>query len=322
MLLVGLAGCGYVGPVLPPSPMLPQAVTDLTAVERGDQIVIRFSTPVRTTDNLGITEFSSIDLRLGVAGTPFDYDRWAATAARYDVEEPAGTDPDNPLSAVISKTIPARDWVGKRVAVAVRTAVRKNDHYSAWSNRVVLEVIPELAPPVVNTESTAKGVYLTWPSGGADVEYRIYRKSGSENAPLLLGTSKAAEFLDTSSQYETPYEYTVVAFKGSAESLSSQPVPITTVDKFAPSVPSGVTVLPAPNSIEVSWQRSPESDLKGYMVYRSVNDGPYQAMGGMLLVPAFSDRSAEHGKVYRYEISAIDQHNNESARSGPVQVNY
>jgi hypothetical protein len=42
----------------------------------------------------------------------------------------------------------------------------------------------------------------------------------------------------------------------------------------------------------------------------------------MLSVPAFSDRSAEHGKVYRYEISAIDQHNNESARSGPVQVNY
>jgi hypothetical protein len=40
----------------------------------------------------------------------------------------------------------------------------------------------------------------------------------------------------------------------------------------------------------------------------------------MLTVPTFSDHQVEHGKTYRYEISAIDQKNNESAKSAAAQV--
>ncbi len=80
-----LSGCGYVGPIMPPSPELPNAVIDLHAVERGDRIVITFSTPPRTTDNLAIKQFSDIDLRVGPAITPWDFERWsgAATAVSF-----------------------------------------------------------------------------------------------------------------------------------------------------------------------------------------------------------------------------------------------
>ncbi len=323
LLTLGLStGCGYVGPVLPPSPLLPQAVTDLTVVERGDQLVIAFSTPARTTDNLPVREFSEIDLRMGPYQTPFEFAQWAASATPYEVAAPVPGDPQDPVAFQISKSVPVHDLIGKHLAVAVRTAVRKNDHYSAWSNRVVLDVISPLAPPVVTPLSTPKGVLLTWPSSEAGLEYRIYRKSGTDTASVQLGTSKTADFLDTTSQYDTPYDYTVVAAKGLAESLPSRSVAITTQDKFAPSVPASLTALPAPNSIEVSWQRSPESDLKGYFVHRSVNGSPYQGLGGLLTVPAFSDHSVEHGKTYRYQVSAVDQKNNESAPSTPVEVTY
>ncbi len=322
ILFLGLAGCGYVGPVLPPSPQLPLAVTDLVAVERGDQIVIDFSTPSRTSDNLAVKRFSEIDLRIGSAAIPFDFDRWAAGAKRYPVAPPPEADPDNPVAVSISKKIPATEWVGKRVAVAVRTAIRRKDHYSAWSNRVVLEVVPPLAPPQVKAKSTAKGVLLTWDAVPNSSDYRIFRKTGSDNAPLQLGSAKEPSYLDTNSQYETPYTYTVVAVHGLAESLPSRPAPITTTDIFPPSVPSGVAALAAPNSIELSWQRSPEADLKGYYVYRSVNDGPYQGVGGLLTLPAYSDHQVEHGKTYRYQVSAVDQKNNASDRSAPVQVSY
>ncbi|MDQ2841399.1 MAG: hypothetical protein M3Y72_10255 [Acidobacteriota bacterium] len=322
IIFLCLAGCGYVGPVLPPSPELPQAVTDLVVVERGDQLLISFNTPPRTTDNIPVETLSKIDLRIGLTVTPFDFNRWAASATPYELEPPAPSDPENPVSVSLSKTVAIADWVGKRVAIAVRTAVKKNDHYSSWSNRVVLDVIPALSPPVVKAQSTAKGVLLTWPSEGGALGYRIYRKGAAEATAVELGTSNTHDFLDSTSQYETPYQYTVVAARGLSESLPSEPAAITTTDIFPPSVPSSITALAGPSAIEVSWQRSTEPDLKGYFVYRSVNSAPFEAVGGLLTVPAYSDRNVEHGKIYRYQVSAVDQKNNASERSVTAEVSY
>ncbi len=321
-LAVSLAGCGYVGPVLPPSPELPQAVVNLVARERGEQLVITFSTPNQTTDNLAVVQLSHLDLRIGTYAPPFDFGRWAGGATAYELTPPAATERDNPLPSQVTKTLAAKDWVGKRVAIAVRTSMKKNDHYSAWSNRVVVDVAPPLAPPVVRVKSTAQGVAVTWNAVEGAAEYQVFRQAKGDNAPSLVGTSKSAEYVDTSSQYETPYTYTVVATQGSAESLASLTAPITTSDTYAPSVPTGLTALAAPNSIEVSWQRSPESDLKGYLLYRSVNGGPPVQVGDLLSVPTFSDRAVEHGKTYRYAVSATDQKGNTSEKSGPADVVY
>ena len=321
-LFVGCVGCGYVGPVLPPSPMLPTAVTDLTVIERGDQIIISFTTPPRTTDNIPVEQFSEIDLRIGVASVPFDFERWAAAAKGYELEPPDAGDPQNPIAVPMSKTVQAREWIGKRIAVAVRTSVKKKDHFSSWSNRVVLNVIPALKPPEVKADSTAKGVLLTWSAAQADLTYRIYRKTATDSAASQLGTSNTPSYVDATSQYDTPYEYTVIAAQGLAESLPSKPEPITTKDIFPPSIPSAVTALAGPNSIELSWGRSPEADLKGYLVYRSVGSGPSERVGDLQPVPIFSDRGVQHGKTYRYQVSAVDQKNNSSDKSAPVSVIY
>jgi fibronectin type 3 domain-containing protein len=317
-----LSGCGYVGPVLPPSPQLPTAVTDLHAIERGDQIVITFSTPIRTTDSLSIKRFTEIDLRIGATHTPFDFNQWAAGAQQYSLTPPPPNDRDNPQAVPMTKSIPASDWIGKHVVIAVRTAVRKTDHYSSWSNRAILNVIKPLEPPVVKAEATAQGVLVSWEKQVSGAQYTVYRQGPGEPQPVQIGTSDHPDYLDKTAQYDTQYTYTAIATKGSAESLTSNACEITPVDKFAPSVPASITALAGPDSIEVSWQRSPESDLKGYYVYRSVNGGPFERQGGLVSVPTFSDRHVEHGKTYRYEVSAVDQKNNESGKSAAAQTTF
>jgi hypothetical protein len=322
LLAFTLTSCGYVGPVLPPSPELPQAVTDLSVIERGDRLFIAFTTPARTTDSLPVEHFSQVDLRLGTYQTPFDFNAWAAAATAYQLPPPPAADPSNPLAISMNQQIPVADWVGKRVAIAVRTAVKKKDHFSAWSNRAVINVVAPIPPPVIHVTSTAKGVLVSWqPSPGA-TDYRVSRKAAADNAPVQLGVSQTNNYLDEGSQYDTPYVYTVVAAHDLAESLPSRPESITATDTFAPSVPSGMTALAGPNSIEVSWQRSPESDLKGYFIYRSVDNGPFEKIGDLLTVPTFSDRNVQHGKTYRYQVSATDQKNNTSERSTPAEVSY
>ena len=83
-----------------------------------------------------------------------------------------------------------------------------------------------------------------------------------------------------------------------------------------------MTALAGPGSIEISWQRSPEKDLKGYYLYRSVNGSSFQRVNGPLTLPTYSDRDVEHGKTYRYAVSAFDQKGNESEKSAPAEVSF
>lgn len=317
-----LAGCGYVGPVLPPSPELPQQVADLAVIERGDQILITFTAPLRTTDNLVIKRFSEIDLRIGPAATPFDFDRWATTAKSYPPELPEPNDPVDPQPISLSQTIPAATWQGQHIAVAVRTAVKKRDHYSAWSNRVVLDVVASLVPPVASVSAVPQGVRIEWQPSGANLRYRVSRQGPADKEPLELGIVDQTSFIDSTAQYDTSYRYSVVALHGAAQSLPSPMIEITPVDKFPPSIPAALTALSGPASVELSWQRSSDSDIQGYYVYRAQDAGPFERQGGLISLPTYSDRRVEHGKTYHYQVSAMDKKNNESAKSPPVDIHF
>jgi fibronectin type 3 domain-containing protein len=294
----------------------------VAAVERGDQIVITFTTPPRTTDNLAIKRFSEIELRTGPAITPFDFGRWSAAAKQYLLPLPPRNDPDDPKPFPVTESIPVSEWQGQRVAIAVRTAVKKEGHYSSWSNVVRLSVVPPLPPPTIEAKATAEGIKLVLPEPSAGIQYRIFRQGPNDKAPLEIGTTRKSEYVDTTSQYDTPYKYTAIAMKGAAESLPSKPFPETAIDIFAPKVPASITALAAANSVEVSWARSPDADLKGYYVYRSVNGGPFERQGNLVILPTYSDHNVEHGKTYRYAVSAVDQKNNESDKSAVAEVAY
>jgi len=317
-----LVACGYVGPVVPPSPELPVAITNLTAIERGDEIVIQFSTPPRTTDNLPIRRFSDIDLRIGPSVSPFDFDRWTASAKQIPVPEPAPNNDDDPVPHPITETIPVANWQGQRVDILVRTAGKKSGHLSQWSNRVTLDVIAPLLPPEVKQEATAQGYRLTWQVERPGLHYQVSRQAPGDKTPVAIGTADKGEYLDSTTQWDTRYVYTVIAQAELAESLPSKPVEVNDADTFAPSVPASITALAGPDTIEISWSRSPEPDLKGYFLYRSLNGTDWEKQADLLTLPTYSDRKVEHGKTYRYSVSAIDQNNNESARSAIAEVTF
>jgi len=317
--LLAILSCGYRGPIAPPSPELPNPVTDLAVVERGDRLVVTFTTPIRTTDSLAIKRFSEIDLRIGAAANPFDFDRWAASAQQFRLNPPPPNDPDDPKPRPMKDSVPVSGWQGQRIAVAVRTAIKKSDHYSQWSNVGRIEIVPPLQPPDVKWEASKEGYKLTWAEERPGVHYDVFRQGPNEKTPAAqIGTAEKPEYVDTTSQWDTPYTYTVIAKQGGAESLASEPIRVIHADTFPPRVPAGVTVLATPESIDVSWERSPEADLKGYYVYRSVDAGPLVKQADLVNLPAYSDHNVEHGKTYRYAISAVDQKGNESEKSAPA----
>ena len=160
---------------------------------------------------------------------------------------------------------------------------------------------------------------LTWDAAQV-VQYRIVRQGPGPGAPIDIATADASPFVDESSQWDTRYSYTVVAQKGSAESLPSKPVAITHANTFPPATPESLAALSGPESIELSWSRNVEPDLKGYFVYRSVIGGAFERVGDLTNVPTYSDRQAEHGKTYRYSVTAVSQNGYESEKSPAREV--
>jgi hypothetical protein len=309
------AGCGYVGPVQPPSPEIPTVITDLALVERGDKIIATFNTPPRTLDSVAITKFSHIDLRVGPEDQPPDADK------SIEIEPPPPSDKEDPQPKPIAYSMDVTDYAGQRIAVFVRTAMKKNGHFSGWSNKALLEVIPPLEKPVVHVEGSGSGIVLTWGVTAA-TQYRVQRQGPSDKQPVEIASVNEDRYVDVSAGYDTEYHYIVTGKKNNAESAPSEPIPANFPDTYAPAVPAGLTAQIGPDSIDLAWQRDTESDLQGYYLFRSVDNGPFQRLGDLVTLPTYTDHAVEHGKSYSYKISAIDKKGNESAESGPAEVQF
>ncbi len=288
VLSILLTDCGYVGDPLPPALNIPGKVTDLRAVQRGAKIIIDFTIPVRTTEGLLIKRLGPPDLQIG--GKP--------------VEAP----PDKGHIEV-----PAKDWIGQDAVVQVRTNNARG-RFSDWSNAVTLSVVPGLEPPSdLVAKSDPQGVRIAW--AGAGDKWRVLRLGDAKTVEV-----DRAEFLDIGAAFGKEHRYQVVALLKAAESEPSAIVSITPKDEFPPAAPAALTALAGLDSVELSWDRNTEEDLKGYRIYRAEDSGPFAAIATLVEEPAYSDKSVISGKKYRYAVSAIDQTGNESAKSAPIEV--
>jgi hypothetical protein len=281
-----LAGCGYVGDPLPPALNIPVAVTDLRVVQRGDKLVLDFTAPELTTDEIVLTNITALSVLIGE-------DRAIATPPK----------PGTPAHV----EIPVRQWVGREAPVRVVLAGPKGQE-SVESNSVMLRILEPVGTPTnIQAEPHPEGIRVSWTATAPT--FRVTRDPAAE------ATVDKPEFVDRAVEMDKEYKYTVTAVSGTAESVPAAPVSVTARDRFAPSVPANINAVAGVNSIELTWERNTEADMKSYRVYRDD-----VVIGQDVEAPAFSDKQTMAGQRYRYAVSAIDQRGNESAKSAAVEI--
>lgn len=313
------AGCGAPADPLPPSLNIPEAVPDLRAQQVGGRLLVRFTLPPLTTDGVALARFRRVELRAGPPPADgFDTERWAAQAR----EIPVPADGPGPVELAFAVS----DWVGRELILGVRAWSPKG-RPAAWSNLVAVQIVPALPRPAdLHAEATAAGVRLNWQAEPSreGMRFRIFRRGPGQASPEVVGETAQPPFLDASAAFEQTWHYAVQAFLsvGEQEALSepSQTVSITPEDRFPPAPPSGLQASPGLGAIELLWDAGPEPDLAGYRVWRAVNGEKLAPLTAIITLPAYSDRSVESGRKYRYAVSAVDARGNESAFSSPVEV--
>jgi hypothetical protein len=304
-----LGGCGVVGDVLPPTLNLPSHATDVTVQEHGDKIGISFKMPTTTTEGQLIRRPPEIDLRIGPAPENLnDVGRWAAHAKRVPATDPHAD-------------VPAGQWVNQKVAVGVRL-LNDRGKDAGWSPLVVVTVVPPVATPAnVEAKSQPAGVHLQWKSTAA--KFRVFRHQQAGPGFEQVATPEKPEY-DDAVDFGKEYQYYVQALApagdGTAQSDDSATVKITPKDEFPPAAPTGLQYILGGKTIELTWRRNTEGDLKGYRVYRAFENNPFERIGDTQDSTSYSDKNIEPGKHYRYAVTAIDLAGNESEKSGAVMV--
>jgi hypothetical protein len=304
------AACGYVGDPLPPALHIPEPVKDLRVVQRGSDLVIEFTTPQFTMENLPL-KIAAIDLR---AGAHIEA-QWEATAVPIGVPSDA--------SGAVQAVVPASEWTGKTMEFRVRTQSDRG-RLSEWSNAVIFEVQAPLQSPIVTSESVSEGACLRWREDPSATGYRVFRRTASGEEFVPVADTETAEYLDADIVFGRSYDYAVrtIRRQGEQESQSamSPTVRVDRKDVFGPSAPAGVVAVAGAGSVELAWNSSPEPDLKSFRIYRSEGDRAPVIAGEVVGSTSYTDRGVHAGKTYSYAISAVDQLGNEGPRSAPFSI--
>jgi hypothetical protein len=354
-----LCGCGAPGEPIPPSPPVPVAIKDLDARQAGDGVQLSFTLPSSSISGEKLKTPPAVEILRGAVkpdGTAdarslrVVYTIPGALVENYRADGRVSF--TDPIAAEETKTHP-----GGAVAYAVRTRASQK-RASADSNVVSMRVFPVPAPiAAVEARVTESAVELTWgmsvvtaagETASAITGYRIYRAeihpvapgSSPQDTPqgkpelhaVLLGSSETNGYRDTSAVFDHTYLYvvrSVIQAEGhELESSDSQPVTVTPRDIFPPAVPQGLvaTLLSgsAPDTfiVDLSWSINLETDLAGYRVYRSEQEGTRGQLvtPDLLPTPAVRDNSVVPGHRYWYTVTAVDRAGNESPPCAPVGV--
>ncbi len=263
----------------------------------------------------------------------------------------------DPISPEETKT-----HAGGMVVYSVRTrASQKRASANSNAVTVRVFPVPERIASI-EVRVTEPAIELSWPvptrtSAGEPLDtaitgYRVYRaeinasgpasavtpstqssSQGKEEANFVaLSRTETNSYRDTAFSFDHTYVYmvrSVIQVEGNElESSDSQPVTTTPRDTFPPAPPQGLVAAVLPGStagsvlVDLSWSINLETDLAGYRVYRSEQEGTRGQLitADLLPTPAIRDTSVEPGHRYWYTVTAVDRAGNESAPSAPLAV--
>ncbi len=318
--------CGSIGEPLPPLLNIPERSEDLAARQAEQGIVLRWTWPETTTEGMPLTDVARFAIHLMRAASPSEpaindfeiQSKWLRDVDGADLEN---LGPGDGVHVVIDP----EPFFGDTLILGVR-AESSRGRSIGFSNLLVIDVVPPPPSPTAPQLTVLPdAIELTWPAVAGANSYRIFRRADAESGFQAMATSTETGFRDSEFDPGQTYVYRVQSLTGSAEyeveGGTSEPARIKARDTFPPAAPTGLRVVAGLDSIALSWRPGPEPDLAGYRLRRVAGDaGPTVLDPSLIPTLNFNDKEVRKGVTYRYQLTAIDRNDNESAPTQSREV--
>ncbi len=252
--VLGLAtGCAAPAAPQPPSLRLPQPVNNLSAVRKGNRVVLTWSPPTVTTDRQPIHWPTTS--RLCRVVNQFPINQCGEAVAQIASSDLASSSPSGRRPVVSYEDLLPAALIASPDATSLHQAtyaievVNQRGRSAGLSNQVLIPLVPTAAPPTAfRATLDAQGPLLHWdnassfaPASNLSCVLRIYRRGGQAPALPSLGSHPASgsrppappefaligeqpcqpgpgEARDTSFEWEQEYDY-----KAAAVTVLAQP---------------------------------------------------------------------------------------------------
>lgn len=158
--------------------------------------------------------------------------------------------------------------------------------------------------------------------------YNIYRTTNNDtdfvklNKQVIL--SPDSFYIDSVARFGS-YMYAVSSMDGDSNEQVSNPFFVEVYDNEAPLIPKNLKISSDTGKIKIVWDKNTEEDLKGYLVYRTINKNSGETFVKITPSPIpenyFEDELAKNIKnKFIYKVLAVDGSLNRSAYSECVSV--
>ena len=355
LLALTLGACGRKGPPVAPGFRAPRPVTDLSGfVEEDGSIHFGWTNPTRRSDNVRLRDlaiahvFRTDDEGTGEPRSVIVHrgripGYTELLTIRFPVHTPSSVPPPPapplPPGVVVDGThVRVTDTAvtrGRRYTYAI--TVEDSTGRESAPARLSIQTLAPAEPPGALTARPGEGeVALTWEpptrlEGGDPVTgtltYEVLRATEPQGtlspiAPSVTDTT----FTDRGAANDHTYAYAVRTVRREGTTTVrgrvSDRVTATPRDVTPPSPPRNLVGIPSVGVVRLRWDRSPESDVARYIIYRSAAGGEFMREASVA-PPAtqFVDQNLAPG-TYRYVVTAQDAAAtpNESARSNEIVV--
>jgi fibronectin type 3 domain-containing protein len=338
--------CGKRRPPLPPVERIPQRTEKLTGAQRGNQVILSWPKPLRNAKESSVQSIRRVDVyRVAERpNAPFSMteEEFATQATligsvSYDEITKAGEN-------LTYTDLLELAGVPARLRYAVRY-VNGAGQSAAFSNFFLMEPAAKVAEPpaIIKTgkEYSETANTITWEAPKANTDgstpvnllgYNIYRNDPKQLQtgpnPLNQGPITATQYADRTFKFGEKYVYVVrsvsLGTEGKpVESVNSNSILFTPVDEYAPAAPYRPSIGPAPGRLSIFWVANSETDLDGYLLFRSTDPnlpkGKWTQLTPVIYIKTtFTDENVETGKTYYYYVVAVDKAGNRSPMSDVV----
>ncbi len=338
LLAAFVSGCGKIADPLPPIPRAPLVVDELRIEQKGTELILSFpfTRPPRSArlQRIDIYRLAEpVTAPMGISQEAFSA-RASVIASIPETQVPLNSSVITYPDPLDIKSI-TRDI---RYRYAVRL-INKEGTETDYSNFAMIQPVFNLALPPgdFQTKQRETEIELTWAPPAANENgtqpanvggYNLYRKAGDSFVKLNAEPLAEPRFIDRNFQFGGEYEYVVRALSfppnngsllSAIESNPSAMLRYTAKDTFPPTAPTSLTIASINGLVSLFWPLNSEPDVEGYNIYRSENEKDWVRLNTQLHKTAsFRDDRVQVGKLYFYQITAVDTYGNESPRSGTV----